>query len=85
MTRTEAERRALLKAASARRAADASERDVKLAAELLGRPLPPRIRAVVEARGANPGAAWPEVAGKIGISADAACSLWRRALKRRRA
>ena len=84
MTSTEAERIALLRAASASRAAAASERDVRLAAELLGLPLPPHMRAVVEARAANPGATWPEVAETIGISRDAACSLWRRAVKRRR-
>lgn len=84
MTLTDAERIAILGAASASRAADASERDVKLAQELLGLPLPPRMRAVVAARAGNPGASWPEVAESIGISRDAACSLWRRALKRRR-
>jgi DNA-directed RNA polymerase specialized sigma24 family protein len=83
MARTAAERDALLRAVSARRSAAASERDVRLAAEILLRPLPPRMRAVVEARAANPGATWPEVAETLGISRDAACSLWRRALKRR--
>lgn len=72
-----------VRAANARRAADAAERDVKLAAELLGVPLPPNMRAVVDARAANPGASWGGVAETIGVSKDAAVSLWRRALKRR--
>jgi hypothetical protein len=85
MTLTDAERIAILGAASASRAVAASERDVKLAAGLIALPLPPNMRAVVEARAANPGASWPEVAESIGMTRDAACSLWRRALKRRRA
>lgn len=72
-----------LTAALARKAAEASERDVGLAADMAGVSLPPRMRAVVDARAGNPGASWAVVAGTLGITQDAAVGLWRRALKRR--
>jgi hypothetical protein len=72
-----------LRAALARRAAEASERDVKFAAELAGVSLPLRMRAVVDARAGNPGATWAVVAESVGLTVNAAVSLWRRALKRR--
>jgi hypothetical protein len=75
--------RASLKAATDRRIADAAERDVGLAAELADVSLPLRMRAVVGARAENPGASWTEVAAKLGLSVNAAVSLWRRAVKRR--
>jgi cell wall assembly regulator SMI1 len=72
-----------LRISIARRAAEASERDVKLAQELSGVSLPPPMRAVVDARAGNPGASWTEVAASVGMSVNAATSLWRRAMKRR--
>jgi hypothetical protein len=74
---------AALTAALARKAVEASERDVKLAQELAGVSLPLRMRAVVDARAGNPGASRAVIAGKLGMAVDAATSLWRRALKRR--
>jgi hypothetical protein len=80
MTRALPER---LRAAIARRAADASERDVRLAAELDGVSLPLAMRTVVDARAGNPGESWTVVAESAGLTVNAAVSLWRRALKRR--
>jgi hypothetical protein len=72
-----------LRIVAARRAAEASERDVRLAADLSGVSLPLSMRAVVDARAGNPGESWTVVAAKLGVSVNAATSLWRRAMKRR--
>lgn len=83
MAPSKAEVIASLRAAGARRGADAAERDAKIARQLLGLPLPPRMRGVVEARAEGSGATWPEVAETLGMTVNAAASLWRRALRRR--
>lgn len=77
-----------LRLANAGRARAASHRDAGSATMILARfgaTMTPRQRLVAEARIADPGASWSEIAGGLGMTRHQAAGVFRRMLKEARA